>query len=170
MISPISARPRPTRAAHSVASPVPAPCDCISMGPPFPRSVSHTLADREPPATARESLPEAIADGELRYVAADGARRAEAQRHAEVPSQPRRLVRVPGTTVVEERRDTHAHQPPHVVRHQHPILDGKPGHAGTRELVDRSEEHTSELQSLAYLVCRLLLEKKKKKRGETGGE
>src|SRR2546425_7081372 len=28
--------------------------------------------------------------------------------------------------------------------------------------VDRSEEHTSELQSLAYLVCRLLLEKKKK--------
>src|SRR5687767_16026335 len=27
----------------------------------------------------------------------------------------------------------------------------------------RSEEHTSELQSLAYLVCRLLLEKKKNK-------
>src|SRR5687767_15695045 len=27
---------------------------------------------------------------------------------------------------------------------------------------ERSEEHTSELQSLAYLVCRLLLEKKKK--------
>src|SRR5205823_8892651 len=27
----------------------------------------------------------------------------------------------------------------------------------------RSEEHTSELQSLAYLVCRLLLEKKKQK-------
>src|SRR5205823_14690765 len=31
------------------------------------------------------------------------------------------------------------------------------------ERVPRSEEHTSELQSLAYLVCRLLLEKKKKK-------
>src|SRR2546425_8969940 len=30
--------------------------------------------------------------------------------------------------------------------------------------VTRSEEHTSELQSLAYLVCRLLLEKKKKKK------
>src|SRR2546425_9588186 len=29
----------------------------------------------------------------------------------------------------------------------------------------RSEEHTSELQSLAYLVCRLLLEKKNKKEG-----
>src|SRR2546425_5722219 len=33
---------------------------------------------------------------------------------------------------------------------------------GTRSGVRRrSEEHTSELQSLAYLVCRLLLEKKK---------
>src|SRR2546425_5683879 len=31
----------------------------------------------------------------------------------------------------------------------------------------RSEEHTSELQSLAYLVCRLLLEKKKKKSAQT---
>src|SRR5687767_15532618 len=31
----------------------------------------------------------------------------------------------------------------------------------------RSEEHTSELQSLAYLVCRLLLEKKKKKKKQT---
>src|SRR5687767_15531129 len=29
---------------------------------------------------------------------------------------------------------------------------------------ERSEEHTSELQLLAYLVCRLLLEKKKKKK------
>src|SRR5687767_15765028 len=33
----------------------------------------------------------------------------------------------------------------------------------TLEVNVRSEEHTSELQSLAYLVCRLLLEKKKKK-------
>src|SRR5229473_5826724 len=38
----------------------------------------------------------------------------------------------------------HAHQVPH---------------DGIR--AERSEEHTSELQSLAYLVCRLLLEKKK---------
>src|SRR3989441_6621731 len=30
-----------------------------------------------------------------------------------------------------------------------------------QESKQRSEEHTSELQSLAYLVCRLLLEKKK---------
>src|SRR2546425_8937475 len=32
---------------------------------------------------------------------------------------------------------------------------------GPRRSGGRSEEHTSELQSLAYLVCRLLLEKKK---------
>src|SRR3712207_7863927 len=33
---------------------------------------------------------------------------------------------------------------------------------GGSEQVPRSEEHTSELQSRQYLVCRLLLEKKKK--------
>src|SRR3989441_9148558 len=33
--------------------------------------------------------------------------------------------------------------------------------AASRRAERRSEEHTSELQSLAYLVCRLLLEKKK---------
>src|SRR5206468_13062001 len=32
---------------------------------------------------------------------------------------------------------------------------------GRRDLLDRSEEHTSELQSRSDLVCRLLLEKKK---------
>src|SRR2546425_6549465 len=37
----------------------------------------------------------------------------------------------------------------------------------TAPLPTRSEEHTSELQSLAYLVCRLLLEKKKKKKKKT---
>src|SRR5687767_997329 len=41
-----------------------------------------------------------------------------------------------------------------------------PGFSGNQLVyiyyVERSEEHTSELQSLAYLVCRLLLEKKKK--------
>src|SRR2546425_2996400 len=34
---------------------------------------------------------------------------------------------------------------------------------GAPRATHRSEEHTSELQSLAYLVCRLLLEKKKQK-------
>src|SRR2546423_1302418 len=36
------------------------------------------------------------------------------------------------------------------------------GRAEDPSFTIRSEEHTSELQSLAYLVCRLLLEKKKK--------
>src|SRR5256714_6959524 len=52
-------------------------------------------------------------------------------------------------------------------------LEKRSDHAGVRKLPRgahaphaahahrRSEEHTSELQSLAYLVCRLLLEKKK---------
>src|SRR3712207_7784047 len=37
-----------------------------------------------------------------------------------------------------------------------------PVYAFTRGRTRRSEEHTSELQSRQYLVCRLLLEKKKK--------
>src|SRR5687767_15331368 len=44
-------------------------------------------------------------------------------------------------------------QDEHVVVHREAEED--------HEKKDRSEEHTSELQSLAYLVCRLLLEKKK---------
>src|SRR3989441_6787999 len=40
-----------------------------------------------------------------------------------------------------------------------PLLDVRLGYSQSR-----SEEHTSELQSLAYLVCRLLLEKKKHER------
>src|SRR5437879_8158387 len=41
--------------------------------------------------------------------------------------------------------------------------------AGTLSVlgVQRSEEHTSELQSPMYLVCRLLLEKKKTKAGQS---
>src|SRR5688572_32510632 len=39
------------------------------------------------------------------------------------------------------------------------IVGAEPRHAGG---VERSEEHTSELQSQSNLVCRLLLEKKKK--------
>src|SRR5205823_13344535 len=43
-------------------------------------------------------------------------------------------------------------------RHKRPAIPAASIHGG-----GRSEEHTSELQSLAYLVCRLLLEKKKKR-------
>src|SRR2546425_5605120 len=41
-------------------------------------------------------------------------------------------------------------------------LDRREQHRHLHGQQQRSEEHTSELQSLAYLVCRLLLEKKKK--------
>src|SRR5258708_21709764 len=39
--------------------------------------------------------------------------------------------------------------------------DSLPSAGSTRSLMQRSEEHTSELQSPDHLVCRLLLEKKK---------
>src|SRR5205823_7195313 len=54
--------------------------------------------------------------------------------------------------------------PPHR-RRPSPLAPGWPARrtaAATPFDELRSEEHTSELQSLAYLVCRLLLEKKKK--------
>src|SRR5690349_24843745 len=51
----------------------------------------------------------------------------------------------------------------HARAHGHRHL-GRPGPSFTRErFAGRSEEHTSELQSRRDLVCRLLLEKKKKK-------
>src|SRR5687768_17972151 len=46
---------------------------------------------------------------------------------------------------------------------EEPLLPSRPVHRfGTGGLPGRSEEHTSELQSRLHLVCRLLLEKKKK--------
>src|SRR5689334_24837148 len=42
------------------------------------------------------------------------------------------------------------------------VAEGAGPRASARELKFRSEEHTSELQSQFHLVCRLLLEKKKK--------
>src|SRR2546427_1254905 len=59
-----------------------------------------------------------------------------------------------------ESSETCAH-PPGIEAHQDP----KNGHLATHQtaIKDRSEEHTSELQSQSNLVCRLLLEKKKNK-------
>src|SRR2546425_7966775 len=54
---------------------------------------------------------------------------------------------------------------PHPVRQGLPHGEPRPRALAARRTARpgvRSEEHTSELQSLAYLVCRLLLEKKKK--------
>src|SRR2546427_11875061 len=49
-------------------------------------------------------------------------------------------------------------------QHQHVTLNGRAVLLGDHTMTskDRSEEHTSELQSQSNLVCRLLLEKKKK--------
>src|SRR2546425_8030882 len=47
------------------------------------------------------------------------------------------------------------------------VILGRIRKSGVEAYAVRSEEHTSELQSLAYLVCRLLLEKKKKNRRES---
>src|SRR3989441_8441893 len=58
-----------------------------------------------------------------------------------------------------QRSCTRALRPP-VARTCSSIRSAPPG----RSTRLRSEEHTSELQSLAYLVCRLLLEKKKTNR------
>src|SRR5690348_17526538 len=70
----------------------------------------------------------------------------------------------------EVRRDDAQEQAPEAVGEE--AVDGR-GHGLARETlaamgrvdeVARSEEHTSELQSPVHLVCRLLLEKKKKNR------
>src|SRR3712207_8079166 len=52
-----------------------------------------------------------------------------------------------------------SHRHPHALRHRRRRT--RPVPERLRRLVRRSEEHTSELQSRQYLVCRLLLEKKK---------
>src|SRR5258708_17282060 len=50
---------------------------------------------------------------------------------------------------------------PHVDQRHHPRVVTDPGAEEVDPALERSEEHTSELQSPDHLVCRLLLEKKK---------
>src|SRR2546425_2640272 len=80
--------------------------------------------------------------------------------------RPPRSTLFPYTTLFRslgERRG--ASEPPDVVGQVAPQVHEVEGAEGVQLArlaeVERSEEHTSELQSLAYLVCRLLLEKKK---------
>src|SRR2546422_4900865 len=64
-----------------------------------------------------------------------------------------------GILLLEARDLNHAIQ----LMSQHPGVRGGPFEIRpAADLKDRSEEHTSELQSRLHLVCRLLLEKKKK--------
>src|SRR2546426_7646482 len=75
-----------------------------------------------------------------------------------------------GSTAPPGRRGGRRRSPRGSSWHRHPDDERRaaPGCAvdvhGAAEFGDRSEEHTSELQSPCNLVCRLLLEKKKKKR------
>src|SRR2546425_968853 len=62
-----------------------------------------------------------------------------------------------GQAALEKERILITNAPPDYVQ----ITSGLGQAPPTNIIVIRSEEHTSELQSLAYLVCRLLLEKKK---------
>src|SRR5205823_7423233 len=64
--------------------------------------------------------------------------------------RPPRSTLFPYTTLFRSRFDVGHRRP-------HPVAGRVPDRV---EQAARSEEHTSELQSLAYLVCRLLLEKK----------
>src|SRR3712207_8680783 len=80
--------------------------------------------------------------------------------------RPPRSTLFPYTTLFRSA----VHRYPGMAHAQHRVEDGAErvvagnGHhvgPGNHDLADRSEEHTSELQSRQYLVCRLLLEKKK---------
>src|SRR2546425_8100235 len=75
--------------------------------------------------------------------------------------RPPRSTLFPYTTLF--RSDSEVSQLPLQRRNVSNILPVGTGvsDAGGAVRMNRSEEHTSELQSLAYLVCRLLLEKKK---------
>src|SRR2546422_7027074 len=72
---------------------------------------------------------------------------------------------------VEEARDPRrGHQGGHGDLHDRHLVGERRRHVGERPAqrrLGRSEEHTSELQSRLHLVCRLLLEKKKKDQDTT---
>src|SRR5688572_33003736 len=79
--------------------------------------------------------------------------------------QPPRSTLFPYTTLfrsVERLRARHFVQEVQVDEEQIRLAVGRSHYVGVPDLLGRSEEHTSELQSQSNLVCRLLLEKKKK--------
>src|SRR2546422_7199374 len=77
------------------------------------------------------------------------------------------IRRPPRSTLFPSTPLSRSYSAPHLHRGRHPAGHGRDPQGGPplrRERVGllRSEEHTSELQSRLHLVCRLLLEKKKK--------
>src|SRR5256886_13385603 len=74
---------------------------------------------------------------------------------------------IPRDILAREMEKTHLRDPAHA-RHEVGVLTVQPMKAVKQpgahpvQMPARSEEHTSELQSQSNLVCRLLLEKKKK--------
>src|SRR5258708_15266205 len=77
--------------------------------------------------------------------------------------RPPRSTLFPYTTLFRSLSDSHPSSSRcNCIRHRnpasYPIASNRPFH----QTAERSEEHTSELQSPDHLVCRLLLEKKKK--------
>src|SRR2546425_7269379 len=77
--------------------------------------------------------------------------------------RPPRSTLFPYTTLFRSHRFDHVDDVrQHLVGHVDE-LECAPGDGRAGRGDGRSEEHTSELQSLAYLVCRLLLEKKNTK-------
>src|SRR3712207_6878195 len=89
--------------------------------------------------------------------------------------RPPRSTLFPYTTLFRSQRHVLRRHVAHLGELRQPLVGGivgaDHGHVGDGALSpvelaagadDRSEEHTSELQSRQYLVCRLLLEKKKK--------
>src|SRR3712207_7522387 len=82
--------------------------------------------------------------------------------------RPPRSTLFPYTTLFRsrQRRQPRLRRRRARARHRHPgrgRRDDRRDGGLARDPGERSEEHTSELQSRQYLVCRLLLEKKKKK-------
>src|SRR5207244_7850912 len=75
------------------------------------------------------------------------------------PSLARGELQCVGATTLDDYRK-HIEKDAALERRLQPIMVAEPSVEETIEI--RSEEHTSELQSPDHLVCRLLLEKKKK--------
>src|SRR5438045_4966094 len=79
--------------------------------------------------------------------------------------RPPRSTLFPYTTLFRSRAGARRARPEWVRRTWRAASQGSnpAGAIGAGRIAGRSEEHTSELQSLRHLVCRLLLEKKKKR-------